>query len=117
MNSKLKIFFSKVSEATPSCLLTMVQGNVAAITIDHWVKAIQVGAITGALAVGLSFFGNEELKNNKYVLAGLTGFLTAIADFVSHPSHFGGQSSEAIITGIGAGLLCLALSRVKSNAK
>jgi hypothetical protein len=109
---KLEIFIRRVSEATPACLMMMVQGNVLALTFTHWVKALQTGAITGALAVAISFTGRKELQDNKFVVAGLTGFLTAIADFATHPTHFGGPSTEAIATGIGAGLLCLALSNI-----
>lgn len=112
LKEKFEIFIRRLSEAAPSCLLMMVQGNVFALTLTHWAKAIQTGALTGALAVVVSFSARKELQDNKFVIAGLTGFLTAISDFVTHPSHFGGPSSEAITTGIGAGLLCLALSKI-----
>lgn len=112
IKEKLEIFIRRISEATPSCLMMMVQGNVLALTFTHWLKALQVGAITGALAVLVSFSGRKELQDNKYVIAGLTGFLTAFADFMTHPTHFGGAHTEAIVTGIGAGLLCLALSNI-----
>jgi hypothetical protein len=109
---KLEIFIRRLSEATPSCLMMMVQGNVLALTLTHWGKALQTGALTGALAVLVSFSGRKELQENKFVIAGLTGFLTAIADFLTHPTHFGGPSTEAITTGVGAGFLCLALSQI-----
>jgi hypothetical protein len=109
---KFDIFIRRLSEATPSCLMLMVQGNVLALTIPHWIKALQVGGLTGLLAVIVSFSERKELQDNKFVIAGLTGFLTTVADFLLHPSHFGGQSTEAIVTGIGAGLLCLALSNI-----
>ena len=109
---KFEIFARRLSEATPSCLMMMVQGNVFALTLTHWLKALQVGALTGAMAVVVSLSGRKELQENKFVIAGLTGFLTAVSDFLLHPSHFGGPSVEAITTGIGAGLLCLALSKI-----
>lgn len=115
MHAKLQIFTKRLSEATPSCLMMMVQGNVFALTIDHWFKALQVGGLTGAMAVLVAFSGRQELQDNKFVLAGLTGFLTAIADFALHPSHFGGPTTESIATGVGAGLLCLALSTVRAK--
>jgi hypothetical protein len=109
---KFEIFIRRLSESTPACLMMMVQGNVLALTATHWAKAIQTGAITGTLAVAVSLLGRKDLQENKFVIAGLTGFLTAIADFMTHPTHFGGESTEAIVTGIGAGLLCLALSNI-----
>jgi len=45
-------------------------------------------------------------------MAGTIGFFTTVADFLLHPSGFGGPSVEACVTGIGAGLLCLAMSSV-----
>jgi hypothetical protein len=112
LKQKTEIFVRRLSEATPSCLMMMVQGNVLALTLTHWGKALQVGGLTGILAVLVSFSGRKEPQENKFVIAGLTGFLTAIADFLTHPTHFGGPSTEAIATGIGAGLLCLALSTI-----
>jgi len=112
LKEKIEVFVRRMSEATPSCLMMMVQGNALALTLTHWQKAIQTGAITGGLAVLIAFSGRKELQDNKFVIAGLTGFLTAIADFMTHPTHFGGESTEAIATGIGAGLLCLALSKI-----
>lgn len=109
---KFEIFARRVSEATPSCLMIMVQGNVMSLTFSHWLKALQVGVLTGAMAVLVSFSGRKELQENKFVIAGLTGFLTAVADFMTHPTHFGGPTTEAITTGIAAGLLCLALSTI-----
>jgi hypothetical protein len=112
IKEKFLIFKNRVSEAFPACLLTMVQGNVLALSLPHWIKALQVGALTGVLAVIVSLV-RKDLQDNKFVIAGLTGFLTAVSDFLLHPSHFGGQSSEAVVTGVGAGLLCLALSGVR----
>lgn len=109
---KFEIFARRVSEATPSCLMIMVQGNVMSLTFSHWLKALQVGVLTGAMAVLVSLSGRKELQENKFVIAGLTGFLTAVADFMTHPTHFGGPTTEAITTGIAAGLLCLALSTI-----
>lgn len=109
---KIEIFIRRISEATPSCLIIMTQGNVFALTFNHWVKALQVGMLTGVLAVLVSLSGRKELQDNKYVIAGLTGFLTTIADFLLHPSHFGDIHTEAVVTGVGAGLLCLALSTI-----
>lgn len=109
---KFEIFARRVSEATPSCLMMMVQGNVMSLTFSHWLKALQVGVLTGAMAVLVSLSGRKELQENKFVIAGLTGFLTAVADFMTHPTHFGGPTTEAITTGIAAGLLCLALSTI-----
>ena len=112
MKEKLKIFWRRIVEATSSCLMMMTQGKILAITIGHWVTALKTGFLTGIMAVAVAIFGNQKMQDNKFVISGITGFLTAIADLIVHPSHFGGPNTEAIVTGIGAGLLCLALSQI-----
>jgi hypothetical protein len=112
MKEKLNILWRRIVEATSSCLVMMTQGNILAITIGHWITAIKTGFLTGIMAVAIAVFGNQKMQDNKYVVAGMTGFLTTISDLFIHPSHFGGVHTEAIVTGIGAGLLCLALSNL-----
>ncbi|NDB60951.1 hypothetical protein EB001_21275 [bacterium] len=112
IKEKLTILWRRIVEATSSCLIMMTQGNVLAITIGHWITALKTGFLTGIMAIAVAIFGNKEMQENKYVVAGITGFLTAIADLFVHPSHYGGVHTEAVITGIGAGLLCIALSNI-----
>ena len=112
MKDKLHILWRRIVEATSSCLIMMTQGKVLAITIGHWLTALKTGFLTGIMAVAVAIFGNQKMQDNKFVVSGITGFLTAMADLIVHPSHFGGPNTEAIVTGIGAGLLCLALSQI-----
>ena len=77
IKEKVLLFKDRLSEAFPSCLLTMVQGNVLALSFPHWIKALQVGTLTGVLAVVVSFI-RKDLQDNKFVIAGLSGFLTEI---------------------------------------
>ena len=113
LKEKTDIFWKRIVEATSSCLLMMTQGKLLAITIGHWFVALRVGILTGLMAVFVAIFAKKELQDNKYVVAGIVGFLTAVADLLIHPSSFGGPQTEAIVTGIGAGLLCIALSHIK----
>lgn len=112
---KLKIFLKRVSESTTSCMVMMTQGNLTAITLGHWGKALQVGIIAATATLAVVIYGNSEWKDNKFAMAGIIGFFTAVADMLTHPTHFGGPSTEAIVTGIGAGLLCLTMSKVWSK--
>ena len=112
LKEKWEIFYQKVGEVTPACLLMMVQGNVAAITIGHFIKAFTTGGTTALAMIALSFIStNKDFYKNKYLLAGLTGFVTMVVDLMVHPSHFGGESTEAIATGLAAGVLCLIMSK------
>ncbi len=117
IQEKINIFIRRFSEAMPACLMVMVQGNALALTLHHWIKACQTGALAAIIVVGLSFTPRKEMMDNKYAVAGLTGFATSIADYLMHKTHFGGEFTEALVTGIAAGLLCLALSNIKKEAK
>jgi hypothetical protein len=110
--SRGNILMRRISEATPACLMVMVQGNIAAITPEHWIKAFQTGILAGIGAVILSFAPINEWRDNKYTIAGTTGFVTAIADYLTHPTHFGGPTTEALVTGMAAGLLCIVFSGI-----
>jgi hypothetical protein len=110
-----EIFAKRLFESTTSCLVMMTQGNVLAITLGHWGKALQVGIIASLATVFLLKIHKEDLTNNKFVMAGLIGIFTAIADLITHPSHYDGVTTEAMMTGIGAGLLCICMSHLRSK--
>jgi hypothetical protein len=108
-----EIFAKRLLESTTSCMMMMTQGNILAITLGHWGKALQVGLIASLATVFLIKIHKEDLTQSKYVMAGIIGIFTAVADLATHPTHFGGVTTEAVVTGIGAGLLCLCLSNIK----
>lgn len=111
LSQKLKVFVTPFCEATPACLLVMVQGNIWLATIDHLYKAVETGLITGAGVLILSSFTHQWLRN-KYLVAGITGGMCFIADLFVHPTHFGGYTTEAIVTGALTGMISLALNFV-----
>lgn len=113
----IHVFFNRFAEAFVACALAMVQGNVTAISTDHLLVASKTGGLTGVAAIICFLFLKDEYKNNKYVIAGLTGFLTAVADSMIHQSHFGGESTEAIVTGIGAGFLCFVMAHLNKPSE
>jgi hypothetical protein len=91
-----------VSESSTACLLTMVQGNVLVLTIDHLGIALLTGFIAGTLAFVITVIARI---NNPWTIALVLGISTTIIDYMIHPSSFGGIATEAIVTGIIAGLL------------
>ena len=48
MKKKLTPIFENVAESTTACLITMVQGNLLALTVSHWLIASQTGVVAGA---------------------------------------------------------------------
>ena len=114
MKQKLDLFLRKFSEAWTSCALCMVQGDLSVFTIKHALTAGKTGLIAGLLVVLTSYF---QKLDNKWLLAWMTGVMTTIADFISHPTHFGEHYTEAVVTGIGAGILSIILSGVLRDGK
>ena len=109
LSQKIKTFVTPFCEATPACLLVMVQGNIWFATIGHLQKAVETGLITGLGVLILSLFTHRWLSN-QFIVAGITGGMCFVADLLAHPSHFGSFSTEAIVTGIFTALISLAVN-------
>lgn len=99
----------KFGEAWLACLLTMVQGDLSVINLKHAYIASKTGLITA-----LAFLLAQTIfrKQSKYLDVLLTGTLTAVADLIVHPTHFGPFYAEAIVTGIGAGFLAYVMHSI-----
>ncbi len=108
---KIKIFLTPFCEATPTCLLVMVQGNVWLATLSHLQKAVETGFITGVGVLIFSLF-TYRWFGNKYVVAGITGGMCFIADLLIHPTHFGSYTTEAIVTGSFTAIISLVVNYV-----
>jgi hypothetical protein len=108
---KIKIFLTPFCEATPACLLVMVQGNIWLATLGHLQKAVETGFITGVGVLILSLFTHRWL-GNRYLVAGITGGMCFIADLLIHPTQFGSYTTEAIVTGIFAAIISLVVNIV-----
>jgi hypothetical protein len=108
---KIKIFLTPFCEATPACLLVMVQGNIWLATLGHLHKAVETGFITGVGVLILSLF-TYRWFGNKYVVAGITGGMCFIADLLIHPTHFGSYTTEAMVTGLITAIISLAVNFV-----
>ncbi len=114
MRERLSLLGKRIGESTTSCALTMVKGNVAALSLGHWQVALQTGILAGLATILFVSIDKTHLADNKFAMAGLLGLFTAIVDGVIHPAHF---SQESIVTGIGAGLLCLVMTKATEKKK
>lgn len=110
MTTRIFVFLRHLCQATAACLTAMTQGDLATITAEHWVTALKTGTGTGFIGVFLSFGNTAKIQANRYGVASIAFIATVIADYLNHPSHFGSQYTEALVTGIGAAALCLAMS-------
>ena len=82
----------------------MVQGNLAAFTWHHAATAASTG-LYAALGVLLAIHLRPDA--GKWFIAWATGIVTTFADRLIHPTHFGGDMTEALLTGFGAFLLAI----------
>jgi hypothetical protein len=110
MKAVVLIFLEQFGQATGACLLAMTSGDIKAIGLEHWLTALTTGMITGLLGAIVTLSPLRRHYSNRWFVAAMTFIITTIADWTSHPSHFGGQLTEAIVTGGAASLLSLILS-------
>jgi hypothetical protein len=109
MKTKLAPYAENMCESGLACLLTMVQGNVLALTASHWLIASQTGLLAGAI-VGTTVVAAKLRR--PWVVSLVLGAATTAVDATVHAATFGlGSLIEAAVTGVGAFLLSLAVSR------
>ena len=102
LRERLLPFVENTAEATTACLFAMVQGNLLALTVSHWLIASQTGILAGA-ATSVAILIARARK--PWVISTLLGLVTSIVDYLVHPGMFGPFFLEAVVTGIGAGVL------------
>ncbi|MDH3531282.1 MAG: hypothetical protein OEO82_00050 [Gammaproteobacteria bacterium] len=102
MPRKITPFIENIAESGAACLVTMVQGNILALGLSHWLIASQTGLVAGTAAAAAIALTNTD---NRLVVAAVLGAATAFVDYLVHPGMFGPIAMEAIVTGVGAALL------------
>lgn len=102
MKEKFAPFVEYFSESTTACLVTMVQGNILALSMSHLFIASQTGVIAGVFAASALFIART---NRRWLVSVVLGVVTAMVDYFVHPGMFGTLATEAIVTGIAAGVL------------
>ena len=98
LREKINILIEKFTEAWTACMICMVQGDLSVLTLSHAYTASHTGIIAGIALVAASFLPYK----NAWIGIFLTGVFTSIADIMVHPTHFGTEFTESIVTGIGA---------------
>jgi hypothetical protein len=110
MKNKVAPYAENMCESGIACLLTMVQGNVLALGLSHWIVASQTGLLAGAI-VGTAVVTAKLRKPS--VVSLVLGVVTMLVDMAVHPATFSMSSvREAAVTGAGAYVLSLVVSRV-----
>jgi len=109
MSHRIEPLFENISESALACLLTMVQGNLLALSASHWLIAAETGIVAGTLTSVALALVREQRRS---MISFLLGVVTAGVDFWVHPGQFGPVVLEAVVTGLGAALLSYLVSGV-----
>ncbi len=110
MNKQIGDCIEKASEAWLSCMIFMVQGDLASLTVKHAMTALQT-----SMGVLIAYAACQTLLRKQSVAfnAFLGGVVTTFIDMRVHPTHFGPFWVEAACTGAGVTLMALVLQILK----
>jgi hypothetical protein len=100
----------KAVEAGAVCLLLMVQGDLAGLTLAHVAIASKTGLLGVSPILGVTYTRHARHLVNRWKSAALLALCTFAADALIHASHYPGALTEAALTGAGAFLFSLAVS-------
>jgi len=100
----------KAAEVAGVCMVLMVQGSLAGLTLGHVGIATQTGllAIVPVLGVTLTRWARHLV--NRWTSSALLALFTFVADVTIHASHYPGVYTEAALTGIGAFIFSVVIS-------
>jgi hypothetical protein len=107
---RLALCGHKAVEAAAVCVVLMVQGNLAAVTLVHLVIAGKTGLLAVVPVLIVTFTRQVKHFLNRWTASAFLGCSTFLADAVVHRSHYPGEFTEAVLTGIGAFFFSLAIS-------
>lgn len=93
-----------------ACMFWMTQGNMSLATPAHWITATQTGlAAATILQIILQVPKLSPLMNGRWRAFVVTSLVVSSVDRCIHPGHFGGPLTEALLTGMSAYGLNLAM--------
>ena len=107
---RLALCGHKAIEASAVCIVLMVQGNLAAVTLTHLATASKTGLLAILPIVCVTFSRYAGHLVNRWTSSAFLGVCTFVADALIHPSHYPGQYTEAVLSAAGAFAFSLALS-------
>ena len=107
---RLALCGHKAIEAGAVCLVLMVQGNLAAVTLTHLATASKTGLLAVIPTLGITYSRYAKHFMNRWTSSAFLGVCTFIADALVHQSHYPGEYTEALLTGAGAVVFSLAIS-------
>jgi hypothetical protein len=107
---RLALLGHKAAETAGTCLLLMVQGQVAQVTLGHFAIASQTGLLTVFPLLGITLTRYAHHFTNRWISAALVAVCSFFADAVVHGSHYPGKYTEAALTAVGVFVLSVVVS-------
>jgi hypothetical protein len=115
VKEKLAPYAENACESGIACLLTMVQGNVLALGLSHWIVASQTGLLAGAIAATIALAAKLR---RPWAIGLVLGATTTLADLLVHGRPFDAVwLREAAITGSSAFVLSLGVGALLRRAR
>lgn len=100
----------KAVEVGGVCLLLMLQGNLAGVTLGHLSIASQTGILAVVPLLGVTLTRQARLLTNRWTCSALLAVFTFLADAAVHGSHYPGAYTEAALSAAGAFVFSVAVS-------
>jgi hypothetical protein len=107
---RLAMCAHKAVEVGGVCILLMVQGNVAGLTIGHLGIASQTGLLAVIPLLGVTLTKHARHLANRWTSAVLLAAFTFFADAAVHASHYPGAYTEAALSAVGAFVFSVVVS-------
>ena len=107
----------KAVEVAAVCVLLMVQGDVAGVTLAHLGIASKTGLLGVFPILGVTYTRYARHLADRWASSALLGFCTFVADAGVHASHYPGALTEAALTGIGAFVFSVVVSYTRLGRK
>jgi len=103
-------FLQRFTASFFACMFWMTQGNMNLVTPAHWITATQTGlGAATILQIILQVPRLSPLMRGQWRAFIVTSLVVSSVDRCIHPGHFGGPISEALLTGMSAYGLNLAI--------
>ena len=103
----------KAVEVGAVCLVLMLQGSLAGITLGHLAVASKTGLLAVFPALGVSLTRHARHLANKWASSIFLGICGFFADILIHESHYPGAYTEAALTALGTFGLSIAVSHTR----
>ena len=107
---RLAMCAHKAVEAGAVCLVLMVQGDLAGLTLGHVGIASQTGALAVIPVLGVTLTRHARHLANRWTSSALLAVCTFAADAAMHESHYPGAYTEAALTALGAFVFSVVVS-------